>query len=141
MRKETAMGAGFENLWAISAVAGAIIVVLSLVLFVLRARGALTARRMGRLAVLDFCEVDKNRRLVIVRRDNIEHLLLIGGSQDLLIEKSYNKPPAEPELGAGRIFRNENEEDTQPPRPTPTRATHLRAVPPDGDTPTEPTLR
>ena len=120
------MGAGFENLWAISAVAGAIIVVLSLVLFVLRARGSLTARRMGRLAVIDFCEVDKNRRLVIVRRDNIEHLLLIGGSQDLLIEKSYNKPPAEPELGAGRIFRNENEEDTQPPRPTP-RAPHICA--------------
>jgi hypothetical protein len=136
------MGAGFESLWTISAVAGAIIVVLSIVLFVLRARGALTARRMGRLAVIDYCEVDKNRRLIIVRRDNIEHLLLIGGSQDLLIEKSYNKQQsAEPELVAGRLFRNENEEDTQPPRPSPARTQHLRAVPPEGEPPTEPTLR
>lgn len=135
------MGAGFENLWAISAVAGAIIIVLAIVLFVLRARGALTARRMGRLSVIDYCEVDKTRRLVIVRRDNTEHLLLIGGSQDLLIEKSYNKPQAEPELTAGRLFRNENEEDTLPPRASGTRAPHLRAVPPEGEPPTEPTLR
>ena len=135
------MGAGFENLWAISTVAGAIIVVLAIVLFVLRARGALTARRMGRLSVIDFCEVDKTRRLVIVRRDSTEHLLLIGGAQDLLIEKALNKPEAEPELVAGSLFRNENDEQTPAPRPTAPRAKHLRAVPPEGEPPTEPTLR
>jgi hypothetical protein len=141
MRKETAMGAGFENLWSISVVAGAIIVVLSIVLFVLRARGTLAVRRLGRLSVIDFCEVDKARRLVIVRRDNVEHLLLIGGAQDLLIEKSLNIAAAEPELAPGRLFRNENGEDAPVPRPGPLRTPHLRAVPPDGDAPTEPTLK
>lgn len=136
------MGAGFENLLAISTVAGAIIVVLAIVLFVLRARGALTARRMGRLSVIDYCEVDKSRRLVIVRRDNTEHLLLIGGAQDLLIEKAYNKSEAEPTLAAGSLFRNENDEQpTAPPRTAAQRAPHLRAVPPEGEFPTDPTFR
>lgn len=135
------MGAGLEGLWTISSVAGVIIVVLAIVLFVLRARGTLAVRRMGRLAVIDYCEVDKTRRLVIVRRDGTEHLLLIGGSQDLLVEKAFNKSQAEPELVPGRLFRNENDEETPAPRPAPIRAPHLRAVPPETEPPTEPTLK
>jgi len=42
--------------------------------------GANTNRgRMPRLAVIDAAAVDGRRRLVLVRRDNIEHLLMIGG--------------------------------------------------------------
>ena len=41
--------------------------------------GANTTRgRMPRLAVIDAAAVDGRRRLVLVRRDNIEHLLMIG---------------------------------------------------------------
>ena len=41
--------------------------------------GANSARgRMPRLAVIDAAAVDGRRRLVLVRRDNVEHLLLIG---------------------------------------------------------------
>ena len=35
--------------------------------------------RMPRLAVIDAAAVDGRRRLVLVRRDNVEHLLMIGG--------------------------------------------------------------
>src|SRR5258707_1087208 len=35
--------------------------------------------RMPRLAVIDAAAVDSRRRLVLVRRDNIEHLLVVGG--------------------------------------------------------------
>ncbi|WP_244443326.1 flagellar biosynthetic protein FliO [Bradyrhizobium sp. Ai1a-2] len=49
--------------------------------------GANTNRgRMPRLAVIDAAAVDGRRRLVLVRRDNVEHLLMIGGPTDIVIE-------------------------------------------------------
>ena len=49
--------------------------------------GANTNRgRMPRLAVVDAAAVDGRRRLVLVRRDNIEHLLMIGGPTDIVVE-------------------------------------------------------
>ncbi|HTB05272.1 MAG TPA: flagellar biosynthetic protein FliO [Bradyrhizobium sp.] len=49
--------------------------------------GANTGRgRMPRLAVIDAAAVDGRRRLVLVRRDNIEHLLMIGGPTDIVVE-------------------------------------------------------
>src|SRR6476620_10546152 len=49
--------------------------------------GANTSRgRMPRLAVIDAAAVDNRRRLVLVRRDNIEHLLMIGGPTDIVVE-------------------------------------------------------
>src|SRR6185503_12182753 len=49
--------------------------------------GANTNRgRMPRLAVIDAAAVDGRRRLVLVRRDNIEHLIMIGGPSDIVVE-------------------------------------------------------
>jgi flagellar protein FliO/FliZ len=51
--------------------------------------GAGAARgRQPRLALIDSASVDGRRRLVLVRRDNVEHLLMIGGPADLLIEQN-----------------------------------------------------
>jgi flagellar biogenesis protein FliO len=51
--------------------------------------GANTTRgRMPRLAVIDAAAVDGRRRLVLVRRDNIEHLLMIGGPSDIVVESN-----------------------------------------------------
>jgi hypothetical protein len=51
--------------------------------------GASTNRgRMPRLAVIDAAAVDGRRRLVLVRRDNIEHLLMIGGPSDIVVESN-----------------------------------------------------
>lgn len=44
--------------------------------------------RMPRLAVIDAAVVDGRRRLVLVRRDNIEHLLMIGGPTDIVVEQN-----------------------------------------------------
>src|SRR6059036_3841174 len=44
--------------------------------------------RMPRLAVIDAAAVDGRRRLVLVRRDNIEHLLMIGGPTDIVVEQN-----------------------------------------------------
>src|SRR5262245_60391133 len=49
--------------------------------------GTSTARgRQPRLAVIDAATVDGRRRLVLIRRDNVEHLLMIGGPSDVVIE-------------------------------------------------------
>jgi hypothetical protein len=51
-----------------------------------RLGGAGTRRRQPRLAVVDYASVDSRRRLILVRRDNIEHLVLIGGPTDVVVE-------------------------------------------------------
>jgi hypothetical protein len=48
--------------------------------------GNATRGRQPRLAVIDAATVDGRRRLVLIRRDNIEHLLMIGGPTDLVVE-------------------------------------------------------
>ncbi len=47
--------------------------------------------RQPRLAVLDSAVVDSKRRLVLIRRDNSEHLLLIGGPTDVVVEANINR--------------------------------------------------
>ena len=42
--------------------------------------------RGPRLGVVDTFPLDKDRQLVIVRRDNVEHLLMIGGTNDVVVE-------------------------------------------------------
>jgi flagellar protein FliO/FliZ len=63
--------------------------------------------RMPRLAVIDAAAVDGRRRLVLVRRDNIEHLLMIGGPTDIVVEQNIvramparDQAPARPSGGA-----------------------------------------
>src|SRR3974390_3218734 len=44
--------------------------------------------RMPRLAVIDAAAVDGRRRLVLVRRDNTEHLRMIGGPPDIVVDSN-----------------------------------------------------
>ena len=56
--------------------------------------GASAARgRQPRLAVIDAAAVDSRRRLVLVRRDNVEHLLMIGGPSDIVVEPNILRVP------------------------------------------------
>jgi flagellar biogenesis protein FliO len=47
-----------------------------------------TRGRQPRLAVIDQATVDSRRRLVLIRRDNVEHLLIIGGPSDVVVEQN-----------------------------------------------------
>src|SRR5262245_41385611 len=52
-----------------------------------RRAGAAGGRgRQPRLAVIDAAVVDGRRRLILIRRDNVEHLLMIGGPTDVVVE-------------------------------------------------------
>ncbi len=64
-----------------------------------RRRGSHSFLRGGksrpRLAVLDATAVDPRRRLVLVRRDDVEHLILIGGPSDVVVESGIGALPAQ----------------------------------------------
>src|SRR5262245_66647589 len=45
-------------------------------------------RQPPRLAVIDTVFVEGRLRLVLIRRDNVEHLILIGGPTDVVIEQN-----------------------------------------------------
>ncbi|MGV1910274.1 flagellar biosynthetic protein FliO [Agrobacterium vitis] len=60
--------------------------------------------RQPRLQVLDAAAVDARRRLVLIRRDNIEHLILIGGPTDIVVESGIGEPKA---YLAGELAANE----------------------------------
>src|SRR5262249_37845268 len=74
-----------------------------------RLGGGATSGRHPRLAVIDQATVDSRRRLVLIRRDNVEHLLIIGGPGDGGGEPNIVRAAAAPR-GTG-----------PPPRPCPPR--------------------
>jgi flagellar protein FliO/FliZ len=58
--------------------------------------GAGLVRGKGRLAVVESTALDGKRRLVLLRRDDTEHLVLIGGEAPLLIESGIRSAAAPP---------------------------------------------
>jgi hypothetical protein len=56
--------------------------------------GSAARGRQPRLAVIDAASVDGRRRLVLIRRDNTEHLLMIGGPTDVVVETNIVRAAA-----------------------------------------------
>ncbi len=50
------------------------------------------SRSQGRLAVVEVAVLDARRRLVLVRRDSTEHLILLGTAGDLVVEANIRRP-------------------------------------------------
>ncbi|MFZ1088194.1 MAG: flagellar biosynthetic protein FliO, partial [Xanthobacteraceae bacterium] len=111
-------GYAFKILFAFIVVFG----LLALALWLVRRFGGerlgngTTRGRQPRLAVIDAASVDGRRKLVLVRRDNVEHLVMIGGPSDLVIEPNIVRAAAAPREMAA-------------PRPLPAGDTLPRAVP------------
>nr|WP_168724996.1 flagellar biosynthetic protein FliO [Rhizobium laguerreae] len=86
---------------------GLALLLLILVLWVIRSRAPSPFVRGGRnrqprLQVLDAAAVDARRRLVLVRRDDVEHLIMIGGPSDIVIESRILPAAAEQPDSASR---------------------------------------
>jgi flagellar biogenesis protein FliO len=76
--------------------------------------------RQPRLAVIDSAAVDGRRKLVIVRRDNVEHLLMIGGPTDVVVETNIVRAAAAREALGARNGGAETVPRAMPlPEPTP----------------------
>ncbi|MBG1231186.1 flagellar biosynthetic protein FliO [Aestuariivirga litoralis] len=67
--------------------AAAVVAALLILVFLLKQINTRGRGRKGhRLGIVEYHEVDQTRRLVLVRRDGVEHLILIGGAHDIVVE-------------------------------------------------------
>ena len=57
--------------------------------------------RQPRLGLVDAFSLDGQRQLVLIRRDNVEHLVMIGGPNDVLVESQINRALAPGREGTG----------------------------------------
>src|ERR1700687_4367511 len=80
--------------------------------------------RQPRLGLVDAFSLDGQRQLVLVRRDNVEHLIMIGGPNDVLVESQINRA-----LAAARETNRGPRAPTAPNRRTTAGATPAAAVP------------
>lgn len=108
---------------------GIVLVGIVLVLWLLKRlsnfSGNAARGRNRRLAVIDTLALDQKRQLVIIRRDGVEHLILTGGPQDVVVETGI---PVQ-------------EEDVQPTRrPLPTVPTRRPAAKAPAPAPVEPVV-
>lgn len=55
---------------------------------------------LRRLSISEQYNVDAKRRLIIVRRDNVEHLIMTGGPVDMVIETGIAAPADAPRAEA-----------------------------------------
>lgn len=72
---------------------------------VFNASGTAVRGRNRRLTVTDMLALDQKRQLLIVRRDDVEHLILIGGPQDLVVETGIKAPETPMRKPAGPLRR------------------------------------
>ncbi len=89
-----------------------IILILIYKLFNRRVRG----RKGQRLGITEFHEIDKTRRIVLVRRDDVEHLIMIGGNQDVVIESNIESGLAN-EISVRPRMAPEEPVSMRPPKP------------------------
>ena len=79
---------------------GIVLVLIVLAVWVLKlisnVSGNAARGRNRRLAVVDTLALDQKRQLLIVRRDDVEHLILTGGPHDVVVETGIPVPEATP---------------------------------------------
>lgn len=93
----TSLFGGSGNLWLTAVFAlGAVIVLILIVMWLLKLLTGATGRvgrgRNRRLSLIDSLSIDPKRQLLIIRRDDIEHLILTGGPSDVVIERGIHVP-------------------------------------------------
>jgi len=92
--------------------------------------------RQPRLGIVDVYDLDRQRQLILLRRDNVEHLLLIGGPNDVVIETNIERVPgvrAQPRSEhPERIEANDRPPEAVPARPV-VEALPLRATAEGGE--------
>jgi hypothetical protein len=76
--------------------------------------------RERRLGVVDRASVDGRRKLLLVRRDNVEHLILIGGPIDVILETGIERRAQPQTIAAARsAYENGLESNAEPHTPAP----------------------
>jgi hypothetical protein len=142
----------FQNILIYAGAAVVLLLVFVIASLIARSMsGGVRGRKGQRLAVTEYHDIDKIRRLVLIRRDGVEHLVLIGPHHDMVIESGIGAAQAEMSLDDDAPYLRtpqhleppaENAERGEPPplrprmAPRPAvfgdRAPNLRSMEPDG---------
>ncbi len=81
---------------ALAAVILLILIVATIYRRIARRGLSLKRGRVARLAILEAIPIDQRRRLILLRRDNTEHLVMIGGPTDLVVEEGIHRQARQP---------------------------------------------
>ena len=108
-----------EAVGTYAAIGVGLLIVIILIVILLRILRSFTGGMFGnksqnRLGVIEAAAVDNKRRLVLVRRDNVEHLIMIGGTSDILVESGINRAAPAP-----RLSQPQAPKQTPPPAQAP----------------------
>ena len=71
----------------------------------------LPKKQKQRLALVETRYVDSKRKLVLVRRDNVEHLVMTGGPVDMVLETGI-PIPSNADYDLSTLVASENREQT-----------------------------
>jgi len=71
---------------ALAIVIGLIILAVWALKFVLDMAGTVARTRNKRLDIVENLAIDQKRQLILIKRDDVEHLILVGGENELVIE-------------------------------------------------------
>ncbi|GJD73957.1 hypothetical protein [Methylobacterium goesingense] len=102
--------------------------------------------RQPRLGIVDIYELDRQRQLILLRRDNVEHLLLVGGPNDVVVERNITRgmnarlatdetaydEPSEPVQDMVAPVAQRPDPQVDFPQASPPQASPLQALPPQG---------
>ena len=121
-----------EAVGTYAAIGVGLLIVIILIVILLRILRSFTGGMFGnksqnRLGVIEAAAVDNKRRLVLVRRDNVEHLIMIGGTSDILVEAGINRSapaprPPQPQSPKSMATSAPAQKTAPAPAPTPARA-------------------
>src|SRR5579883_1526939 len=123
-----------EN-WKLQAIVYLAIAVIAIIAIVIAYRALFVHRlrlpgggraRQSRLGLVDAFSLDGQRQLVLVRRDNVEHLVMIGGPNDVVVESQiirvHAQAPAQLRDKESASLQNANAPKTPAPAQAPAAA-------------------
>lgn len=124
----TALFGGTENTILNAAFALGIVLVLILfglwaMKFFLSASSNMARGRNRRLTVVESVQIDARHKVTILRRDNVEHVIMTGGAQDVVLETGI----AVEKVGIRRPVPAQPAAAPQPPAPSPAEDLRLAA--------------
>lgn len=115
----TSLFGGETNFVTVAIALAIVIILIVLAVWLVKVVGDATRGvgrgRNRRLLIIDSIAIDNKRQAVIIRRDEVEHLIVIGGANDLLIEAGFQAPA----MTAQRPRRVPPIEPASPPAPAP----------------------
>lgn len=94
----TALFGGSENTILNAAFALGIVLILVLIglwimKVVIQTTGNMSRGRGKRLSIVESVQIDAKHKVIILRRDNVEHVIMTGGTQDVVIESGLAVDP------------------------------------------------